>query len=208
MPRRVVCISRSAGAAGEEVGRLVAERLGYEFVDEEIVLRAAEKAGVEAEDVADVERRKSAMTRLFEDLGRTAPDAHGVAFEADRDRMRTAGELRAVIRAAIEETAERGDAVIVAHAASFALVGRDDALRVLVTASPPTRSRRLAEDGGVGEQQAAQSVRDSDTARADYLKRFYGIPTELPTHYDVVVNTDRLTPEEAADLIAGAASAK
>src|SRR5919198_128269 len=102
MPRRVVCISRSAGAAGEEIGRLVAERLGHQFLDEEIVLRAAEKAGVDAEDVA--------------------------AFEGDRDRMRSAGELRAVIRAAIEETAERGDAVIVAHAASFALAGRDDAL--------------------------------------------------------------------------------
>ena len=47
----------------------------------------------------------------------------------------TSDELRAYIREAIEETAGHGKAVIVAHAASHALAGRQDALRVLVTAS-------------------------------------------------------------------------
>ena len=40
---------------------------------------------------------------------------------------------------------------------------------------------------------------------ADYLKRFYGISTELPTHYDIVLNTDHVAPEEAAALILTAA---
>ena len=47
-------------------------------------------------------------------------------------------ELRNLIRMAIEETAERGNVVIVAHAASHALAGRYDVLRVLVTASAET----------------------------------------------------------------------
>ena len=40
---------------------------------------------------------------------------------------------------------------------------------------------------------------------ADYIKRFYGISSELPTHYDLVVNTDRLAPQAAARLIVHAA---
>jgi hypothetical protein len=48
MARTVVCISHAAGAGGEEVGRLVAERLGFLYVNEEIVARAAAKGGVEA----------------------------------------------------------------------------------------------------------------------------------------------------------------
>jgi cytidylate kinase len=47
-------------------------------------------------------------------------------------------------------------------------------------------------------------VKDADAARRDYLKRFYGVDEELPTHYDLVVNTDVLSVERAADLIAQA----
>lgn len=40
-----------------------------------------------------------------------------------------------------------------------------------------------------------------DAGRADYLKRFYGVGGELPTHYDLVLNTDRLDAETAAELV-------
>ena len=42
MPRSVICISRAAGAGGEEVAQIVAKELGFRYVDEEIVRRAAE----------------------------------------------------------------------------------------------------------------------------------------------------------------------
>jgi len=41
---RIVCISRSLGAGGEEVAHLVAKSLGFRLVDDEILARAAEKA--------------------------------------------------------------------------------------------------------------------------------------------------------------------
>src|SRR6266540_1735875 len=42
---------------------------------------------------------------------------------------------------------------------------------------------------------------------AAYLKTFYDVERELPTQYDLVVNTEVLDPDEAADLIARAAGA-
>ena len=59
---------------------------------------------------------------------------------------------------------------------------------------------------GLDEAHAARTVKDSDAARRDYLKRFYGIDEELPTHYDVVVNTDVLSFERAAQVIGKAAA--
>jgi hypothetical protein len=43
---RVVCISHATGSGGGEVGRLVAERLGFLYVDDEIVAQAAAKGGI------------------------------------------------------------------------------------------------------------------------------------------------------------------
>ena len=208
MDREVVCISHATGAGGEDVGRLVADRLGFLYVDEEIVARAAAKGGVDAGEVASEERRKSRAARLLEAIaqggGETWAMGGGVPLSGG-DEV-SSDEIRALIRETIEQTAARGKAVIVAHAASYAVGSGPAVLRVLVTASPDTRATRIADADGPDQGRAARAVKDSDAGRADYLKRFYDIGEELPTHYDLVVNTDALSIECAAGLISEAAS--
>jgi cytidylate kinase len=208
----VVCISAADGAGGEEIGRMVAERLGFRLVDEAIVARAASEAGVEPHVAADAERRTTFVRRMLDDLapgGMAASASLGafLPFTHDEASSVSVADLRALIRAAVEETAERGSAVILAHAASLALAGRPDTLRVRVTADEATRRRRVAAERRLDEQAAAKHIEESDAGRADYLRRFYGVDTEQPTHYDLVVNTDRLSADQVADLVAGTATA-
>jgi dephospho-CoA kinase len=205
---RAVCISRAEGAGGARIGELVSERLGFAYVDDEIVARAAAKGGIAAEDVADEERRKSTLTRLLQEIGRgAAAESYGLTGPAGlHAEGPTPDAVRGMIQEAIEELASRGNVVIVAHAASLALSRRSDVLRVLVTASPETRAERISESRGIGAKEAEKTIKSADAARADYLRRFYGVGSELPTHYDLVVNTDALSIEQAADLVARAAS--
>ena len=53
----------------------------------------------------------------------------------------------------------------------------------------------------------AAAVAQSDRNRRDYLRGFYAVREELPTHYDLVINTDGLTPEEAGEIVGFAARA-
>ena len=208
MGYRVVAISPTDGSAGEQVGPLVARELGFQVVNEQIVARAAQEAGVTPDVVADVERRKSLMARLLESLAEVGPaGAAGVSGYAPvlEDMGPDREALRGLIRSVLEESAARGNAVIVAHAASLALGDKPDVLRVLITASPETRARRLAEEQNIDEAEAEKLISRGDAGRADYLKRFYRASAELPTHYDIVINTDRVSPEDAAALILGAA---
>jgi cytidylate kinase len=208
MKTSVVCVSHATGAGGNEVGRLVAERLGFRYVDEDLVSQAALRAGVDASEIADEERRKSWLARVLDDLavgGGEAWAMTGLGPYGAVGVATTSDELRAYIREAIEETAGYGKAVIVAHAASHALAGRQETLRVLVTASPATRAGRVAEAEGLDETRAARTIKDADAGRADYLRRFHGVEQELPTQYDLVLNTDQLSPEQAAALISEAA---
>ena len=204
MARTLVCISHAAGAGGEEVGRLVAERLGFLYVNEEIVARAAAKGGVDAADVADEERRKSLAARALNAIAQGGGEAWtlgAVGPLSSREEL-DSDDIRSLIRETIEQTAARGKAVIVAHAASYAIGHGDGVLRVLVTASPETRTTRIAEAEGLDQAGAARALKESDAGRADYLKRFYDVREESPTHYDLVLNTDGLSVEQAADLIA------
>jgi len=188
-----------------EVAAGVAERLGFSLVDEEIVFRAAAQLGVEPQVVADAEKRRSFMERALSAL--STPEMAGLGGFGAPEAVHLDDDVRGLIRTAIEEAAERGSAVIVAHAASHALVSRPDVLRVLVTASPSIRRARVASERNLNEKDAARAVDQSDAARADYLKLFYGAKSELPTHYDLVVNTDKLSPEQAVSVVTRGAGA-
>ena len=203
MARRAICISHSTGADGDAVGRAVAQRLGFRYVDDEVIAEAAELAQLDPAFVADAERRRPLIARL---LGHVAQEA-SATYAGDVPRTApTDADLRVLITDVLRTFGEQGSVVIVAHAASFALAD-GDALRVFVTASRETRVRRVAAARRLGEREAATVVKDEDAARADYLKRFYGIERELPTHFDLVVSTDRLIPEKAAEVVAVAAGA-
>ena len=114
---------------------------------------------------------------------------------------------RSLIRGAVQQTAAAGKVVIVAHAASIALAGDDRVLRVLVTASPEVRAGRLLQTEQLDKHEAAKRIDRSDKERAAYIKRFYGVDRELPSHYDLVVSTDRLSPNDACTLVLDAAAA-
>ena len=199
MAKRVICISRARGALGEQVGQAVAKRLGLRLVDEEIVAEAAAQENVDPDLVADAEQRKSLVQRLLMGLAASGAEAYVAPVQSEileRERFRE------LIREAIVQTAAEGDVVIVAHAASYPLAGRAGVLRVLVTGSPQIRARRLADEEGVDAEEGEKIRKRSDGNRADYLRRFYDVDEELPTHYDLVVNTDELTPEQAAAIVA------
>jgi len=68
MDVRVVCISRAMAAGGETVGTLVAERLGFRYVDEQIITLAARQAQVDPALVAAVEQRQRLLQRLLDKL--------------------------------------------------------------------------------------------------------------------------------------------
>jgi cytidylate kinase len=59
----------------------------------------------------------------------------------------------------------------------------------------------------ISAETADKLVHTGDLNRADYLKRFYGIEHEGPEHYDVVVDTDTLTVDDALAQIVAAAEA-
>lgn len=199
----VVCISHTDGSLGVELGEVVAERLGFRRVDEEIILTAAANENLEPELLADAERRRSFVERIVE---RMAVGGIVDAVAGPLEVPPGGEQLRDAIREAIRETANEGSVVIVSHGAAMALAGLPGLLRVLVTASPEMRARRLAGDDVIADlEELEHRIRESDKGRAAYFQQFYGIDEELPIHYDVVLNTTVLTLEDAAAIVVTAA---
>ena len=200
MKRNVICISRSLAAGGEEIARLIADETGFRYTDDEIIVAAAQELGVSPEQVAEVESTPGLVGRILSAL-RSAPLPEGYTVLPSGLPTSYKHLIEQVLRGA----ADQGDVVIVAHGGSFALADRTQVLRVLVTAPPSVRALRLVDQAGMSDEEAKRSVAESDVQRERYLRRFYHIEHELPTHYDLVVNTEHLTPTLAAQIIVSVA---
>jgi hypothetical protein len=164
-----------------------------------VIEQAGEWADLAPGFIGDVERRRPFLDRV---LGRVVAPTAAPVVPTERDGRMLPGddELRALIKQVLVSIADEGSVVIASHAASFAL-GGPGGVRVLVTASERTRAERLAAARGVDGREGMRLAKQEDSGRAAYLKQFYGIDRELPTHYDVVVNTDLLTTEDASNLV-------
>lgn len=203
---RVVTIAFTDGARVEEIGRRVATELGFRYVDDQIVERAAEMAGVTPAEVAAVEHSQPLIARVLAALAMSAamdPSGVGAVAPAETD---PSSAYRVLIQEVIRRTAEAGGCVIGAHGAGILLADRPDTVRVLITGSLAVRARRVATERGTAERDAQKAVARADHERAAYLRRFYNLHEELPTHYDLVLNTDVLTPERAVRIIHAAAA--
>ncbi len=210
----VVCISHTDGSGGQSVGRTVADRLGYRYVNEQLILEAARLAGVDPSAIAATEQKQTLVQRLL-DAFHEAQESLGAATFAEGFvvpiasatgfRQGSKDELRSMLRAAIRGVGRQGNSVIVAHAASMALAGEPGVLRVLVTAPNEIRAKNVASETDFSLNSARDRIAEGDEGRREYLKTFYEIEDEAATYYDLVLNTEVLSADQATEIIVATA---
>jgi cytidylate kinase len=200
MARSVITVSRTLGAEGEDLAGKLAEELGYRYVDTEVIQRAAEQAGVSETEMAAIEKRQGLLDRILNRLAAGAIVA-GPPVEPLEFVPNITEHYQKLIVDVVREMAAAGNVVLVAHGASVALGARPGVVRVLVTAPPDVRASRVAAAEGLPLKESEKRVAESDSARAQFFKRFFQLDQESPTHYDIIVNTESLGIDVAAQAV-------
>lgn len=187
--RPCVAIASLPGAGGEEVGRLVAEQLGYGLFGREIVDEIARRRNVSEDLMRGLDQRvRSVIDRYVADFVR-------------HPRFNETDYLREIVRA-VTTLGGRGLAVVVGRGAAF-ILPPEKALRVFVCAPPEMRVERWAKHTGDDPARAEASLRAEDARRAEFIRHHFGAEIEDPLAYDLVVNTGSLSIETAARAVVG-----
>ena len=93
MAVHVVTIARTTGGRADQVGRLVAEHLGFQYISDEIIGRAAQHAGVSPRDVAEVEHSQSLIRRIITATGLVALPELGIQHRTGGSSRRSSARL-------------------------------------------------------------------------------------------------------------------
>ncbi|WP_345712972.1 cytidylate kinase-like family protein [Kineococcus glutinatus] len=192
-----ITISAGYGAGGGVVAPLVAERLGWAFLDRAVTSTVAERLHLPVEEVQAGGGRSqpSRLTRFLASLSAMgAPALPGEDGDAQ-------------VRVAMEEemcAALRGGAVVLGRAGACALQARPDVLRVRLHGPPAARVVQAARLEGVDEATAHRRIDAVDGAREAYVRRLYGCGVDDAGLYHLQLDSTVLPLQACADLVVAA----
>lgn len=180
--KNVIAIGRQFGSGGHDIGKVLAEKLGYDFYDAEIIQMTAGTTGYTPEFV---KKNEEIMTNsLLYDLVNQMYLNTDMQDEAPKDKIFEA-ECQVV-----RNLAKKGNCVIVGRCADYVLRNSGNCLKVFFSAPLASRIRRVAQRQNISEGEAKATVQKNEKLRADnyryYTRRMWG----AAGNFDLSLNTD------------------
>ncbi len=187
--RKIITISREFGAGGGEIGREVASRLGYEYYDKAIILRAAKEANIDVESVyrwdESVPVNFGFAQSLFDFYNKPLNEK---LFDAQKEVIRKIGE--------------KGNCVIVGRNANAILSEFDSCLHVFVCADTNWRKERALEIYlDMTRDEVSGQLASIDKRRKKYCEYYTKTKFGVADYYDLCVRTSELGIENCIDII-------
>ena len=180
--KNVIAIGRQFGSGGHDIGKILAEKLGYDFYDAEIIQMTAGTTGYTPEFI---KKNEEIMTNsLIYDLVNQMYLNADMQDEAPKDKIFEA-ECQVV-----RNLAKKGNCVIVGRCADYVLRNSGNCLKVFFSAPLVSRIRRVAQRQNISEGEAKATVQKNEKLHADnyryYTRRMWG----AAGNFDLSLNTD------------------
>ncbi len=195
-----ITISRQFAAGGSEVSRRVAEELGWKVVDDAFIEEIAARTGYTPEDIADLEERVPSFMERFAQSSTISLPEYLLSSPSWVDEPETI-KLAHVTRQLVQELGREDRVVLVGRAAAAVLASESSAIHVRLVASFEYRVQQAIEGLGYSEKQAQAHVAEIDRNRERYHRELYGRDWNDPVNYHLVLNTEAIGPDGAAQLI-------
>ena len=227
----VIAIEGRAGSGVRDIGCMVADNLGIDFVDRIIIAEVARRVGATVRAIAE---RETKVPSLSERLGNVVqkmlkrssvtgmggdpyfgPGVEQILARSyhDMDEPPAASAVQMdekqfalTTREVIQEVAENGNAVILNRAAAAILKDDRRVLRIGIVSERKDRVRRIMRQRHLTEEQANDFVKHSDAAQHRYFLKFFDTTPLDPFLYHFMCNASDVSDEYASKVIENAVS--
>ncbi len=181
--RPVITISRLPGAGGGALARKLAQDLGIDLYDEEIVEAISENANVSRRIVESLDEQDRS---IFDEWIASLGEDHLWSYEYLEHLTKVVSAI-----------GTHGYAIIVGRGAGF-ILPQEVSLRVFVVAPLETRIRNVMEAHGTSEKEAGRQVLRAEADRKAFIRKYFLADFMEPTNYDLVINTRNIDIDLAA----------
>ncbi len=174
----VITISREYGSGGRYVGKLLAEMLGINFYDKELIHLAAKESGLSEKYIEENDQKKK------------------TTYESNNDDRLFIAESKV-----IKNIAKNESCVIVGRCADYILKNKKDTFKVFLYSDEDSKIKRAVKYYHLNQEKALKMINKINRERAKHYKFYTGQDWYNLKNYDLMINVDRKGVEETAKSI-------
>ncbi len=184
-----ITVMRQMGSQAEEVASILAKLMDWGIFDQKIIDFMAENFGIHKDVLQSVDER----TRNW------IQDSLESFFSGKGGYLDQSSYYRHLVEALLV-VARHGRAIIMGRAAGQ-ILPRQNGIAVAITAPFELRCRRIAEQHAISLEEARKLVKKDDKQQVKFVKDFLSKEAFDSMHFDIICNTELLTPPMVANLI-------
>ncbi len=195
--RTIITISREFGSGGREIGRKLADKLGIDFYDKELLEIASKESGITQELFV---KHDETYTNSF--LYSLVMGSYPVTAEG---RINPELPLNQKIFLAqfdtIRSLAEKGPCVIVGRCADYVLKNHDHVVNFFITANMAHKRRRILERYDIEKNKVEDFIRKTDKRRSNYYNYYTDMKWGDARNYDLCINSSTTGIDGAVEIM-------
>ena len=191
----IITIERKYASGGNEIGKRLAEALGYKLYDRNILLQAARNLEIPPYQIEGLD--ECSPGGLLFNLSKTS-----LGGNSDNKNLSMADKLFLEEERIIEEAAEEGNCVIVGRAAAYILREKKNHRGVFIHATDDKRLKRAMEKEGFNETEARNALKKNDKRRSGFYRSVTDWEWGNPKYYELYMNSVELGMDLCIRLLA------
>jgi cytidylate kinase len=201
----IITISREIGSGGGSVGRKLAEKLNVKYINKQLLQALQEKFNLTKSGIEHLRnKKKNWFTDLFEQAApapKATMEVGGYTFSREFPDAVTVKDIYEAEMEILNAIADEGSCVITGRSAFFVLKDRPNKVDIFITASKAARIEQVMAKQNLSKEEAVKLVDTVDEGRDNYVKRHTGLSRYDMRNYDLILDMDYLTEDEAVEKI-------
>lgn len=197
MEKYVITIARGYGSGGRTIGKMLAEELGINFYDREILRLASDDSGINEELFAraDEKLKGSLLYKVAKNVYK------GELIPPESDKFVSNQNLFNYQAKVLKELAEKESFIVIGRCADYVLKDIPNLIRIFVHA-PLDHCIDVVEDmSSMSRKEIEQFILKTDKYRADYYNYYTGNNWNDARNYDLCLNTQELTFDKCVEIV-------
>ena len=202
----IITISRELGSGGRTVGRKLAAALDVRYSDKELIRQLMEQFNLTASGIEQLKGKRKNWISDFITFVAPVPKV-GMLVNTDSHYIQefrpdlTTDDLFKAETQILQSIADEGSCVIAGRSGFFVLKDHPNKLDIFITASPEHRIERVMRKQQLSREEAMAAIESVDKARDNYVQRYTGKSRNDARNYDLCLNMDSLSEDDAVELI-------
>ena len=195
--KHIITVARQFGSGGKEIAKALADELGIDFYDKELISMAAKESGMSPEVFEKIDEQ--ATNSLLYSLSMGLYN-FGNGFSAMGD-LPVNDKLYIIQHKMIKKLADKGPCVILGRCGDYVLKDYDNVVSIFINADMEYRKEHAVKYHNVDPRRAEQVVNKADKNRANYYSFYSGQKWGQAQNYDLCINSGRMTRDDAVSVI-------